>query len=66
VSYILYVLRVLFELTRMPRIFLSLRVAPTAVSTALDIGLSNLSLKTITLSLYSESSFFTSYMGTRS
>lgn len=28
---------------------------PTAISTGGDIGLSNLSLKTITLSLYSES-----------
>ena len=30
------------------------KAVPTAVSTGLDIGLSNLSLKTITLSFYSE------------
>lgn len=30
------------------------RAVPTAVATGLDIGLSNLSLKTITLSFYSE------------
>lgn len=30
------------------------RALPTAVTTGLDIGLSNLSLKTITLSFYSE------------
>lgn len=31
-----------------------LKIFPTAASTAGDIGLSNLSLRTITLSLYSE------------
>jgi hypothetical protein len=31
---------------------------PTAISTGGDIGLSNLSLKTITLSLYSESDIY--------
>ena len=30
------------------------RTVPTAIATSLDIGLSNLSLKTITLSFYSE------------
>lgn len=33
----------------------SVKVMPTAISTGGDIGLSNLSLKTITLSLYSKS-----------
>jgi hypothetical protein len=33
------------------------KIFPTAISTGGDIGLSNLSLKTITLSLYSQFSF---------
>ena len=32
----------------------STKVVPTAVTTGIDIGLSNLSLKTVTLTLYSE------------
>lgn len=33
----------------------STKVIPTAITTGLDIGLSNLSLKTVTLTLYSQS-----------
>ncbi len=36
----------------------SSKILPTAIATGGDIGLSNLSLKTITLSLYSKSSSF--------
>ena len=38
--------------------FLSAKVVPCALATALDIGLSNLSLKTITLTFYSENASY--------
>lgn len=38
----------------MPSALLSTKAVPTAMATGLDIGLSNLSLKTITLSFYSK------------